>query len=284
MIGMPRIRAVLAGCVAAGALVIEMFEPMVAFGVGLGVMLLVDIPFNAVEKRRMRIANDAHVRNLTQADVQIRHLAHRIEMQAGQLTAALAELERRDSVGAPEARNLIESQRATLAVQAKAMDEAKHLIRVQEEMMARIDQRVADEKSNWEHTIRTLEKVLQAQAEQAKMAQRSIQDEKSQLSKTVAESSREMQKSMAQLLERLATAPRTSNVNVQDSVVMHANQPQDGSFGDLVQLEVKPVRQKRRIVRPRGKKTPKLPPIKLIARPLRASDRDWVEAFNEDLV
>ncbi len=282
---MPRLRAVIAGCITAGALTLQIFDPIIAFGTGLCVMLLVDLPFNAVEKKRLRISHATQVRNLQQANIQIHHLAHRIELQAGQLTGALSELERRDSVGAPEARNLIESQRATLAVQAKAMEEAKLLIRAQEEMMARIDQRVVDEKSNWEHTIRTLEKVLEAQAEQARIAQQSLQDEKSQLSSAVAESSHEMQKSMTQLLERLATEPRTSNVSVQDSVVMQSNQSPEGTgLGELVQLEVKPVPPRKRVVKPRSGRNPNPLPIKLVARPLQVSERDWVEAFNEDLV
>ena len=82
-------------------------------------------------------------------------MMHHLRIQEQELSAAVSELERRDSVGAPEARNLIESQRETLQAQARAMEEAQRLIDAQKQMLAQFEERTDDVNERWNEMIYT---------------------------------------------------------------------------------------------------------------------------------
>ena len=133
------------------------------------------------------------------------------------MTVVVSELERRDSVGAPEARKLIESQRETLRAQARAMEEALRLIEAQKQMLVQFDERTEDVNQRWNEMIHSMQQVLGSQSNEAHQAQRKLADESGRLTEAFAEQSREMQRTMSDLLHRLALEPRTSNVSVQDS-------------------------------------------------------------------
>jgi hypothetical protein len=250
-------------------------DPYLGVTGGVLMLLLFEVPRNSAEKRRLRIIGDSQTLRLQDANAQISRLDYHIQQQSHELQTALSEIERRDSVGAPEARKLIESQRATLQAQSSAMDEAKKLIESQEKMLKQLEIRTEDARGRWEDMVETMERVLRIQAEQADLAQRRLADESGRLTEAFAENSMEMQRTMTELLHRLALEPRTSTVSVKDSVVMGST-PAESK--ETISVVVGPHLKKP------SRKIPRVPVVKLDARPLPTKGEHWVDAFNEDLV
>lgn len=251
-------------------------DPYIGLAAGFLMLMLFEIPRSSAEKRRLRVISDSQVLRLQDASAQISRLDFHIKQQSQELKTALSEIERRDSVGAPEARKLIENQRATLHAQASAMEEAKKLIESQEKMLKQLEIRTEDARGRWEDMVETMERVLRIQAEQADLAQRRMADESGRLTDAFAENSMEMQRTMTALLHRLALEPRTSNVSVKDSVVM-------GSGSSTAAKETISVVVGPHLKQP-SRKIPRVPVVKLKARPLPTKGDHWVDAFNEDLV
>jgi hypothetical protein len=252
-------------------------DPFFGIAAGIGTMLLFEIFENNVEKRRLRHIGESQTLRLQDASMHIQRLDSILQRQSGELSNALHEIERRDSVGAPEARKLIESQRVTLQAQSNAMEEAKKLIGSQEKMLKQLEVNTEDARGRWEDMVETMERVLKIQAEHADVAHRRLADESGRLSDAFAENNREMQRTMTELLQQLALEPRTSNVSVQDSVVMNSNA--HASAEEAVRIVVGPHLKKRS-----SRKTPHIPVVKLKARPLGKKSEQWVDAFNEDLI
>ncbi|MEE2758958.1 MAG: hypothetical protein VYA86_03145 [Candidatus Thermoplasmatota archaeon] len=266
---MSRLVSVLAGLAAGIWLTIILEEPTVGIIIGTYVMLLFELPRNGAEKRRLRHVINGQYLRLKDATSRIGRLDHNLRLQSQELTSAVSELERRDSVGAPEARKLIESQRATLQAQARAMEEAQRLIEAQELMLAQFEERTEDVNQRWDEMILTMQKVLGSQSNEAHQAQQKLADESGRLTEAFAEQSREMQRTMSDLLHRLALEPRTSNVSVSDSVVVN------GSDDPAATIRIPVISE-----RP-SRKIPRIPDLVLQARPInREKDDDWVEAFN----
>ena len=277
MTGMSRLFSIVTGAAIGVWLFLQMAQPIISIGAAMITILLLEIPKSSAEKRQLRLIADSQTLRLQDAVAQIGRLDQHIQRQSQELGSAISEIERRDSVGAPEARKLIESQRATLQAQAKAMDEAKNLIQAQEKMLQQLEQRSEDARIRWEDMGETMERVLNIQAQQAEIAQQRLADESGRLTEAFAENSREMQRTMTDLLHRLALEPRTSNVSVQDSVLMGGNTR--ASTEETVRVVVGP-----HVKRP-SRRTPDVPKVQLKARPLSDKSNDkWVNAFNEDLV
>ena len=117
-----------------------------------------------------------------------------------------------------------------------------------------------------------MQQVLGTQSTEAHQAQRKLADESGRLTEAFAEQSREMQRTMTDLLHRLALEPRTSNVSVQDSVLV-------SGADDISQSITVPVISERP-----SRKTPAIPDLKLKARPINTNnENNWIEAFNADL-
>ena len=270
---MSRLVSILAGLATGIWLTIILQEPTVGVIIGTYVVLLFELPRNGAEKRRLRHVINGQYLRLKDASSRIGKLDHHLRIQGQELTSAVSELERRDSVGAPEARRLIESQRATLQAQARAMEEAQRLIEAQEVMLAQFEERTEDVNRRWDGMIHTMQRVLGNQSTEAHQAQQKLADESGRLTEAFAEQSREMQRTMSDLLHRLALEPRTSNVSVSDSVVVSG--PEDSAAG--IRIPVISERPSRKI--------PKIPDLVLKARAINHENEDhWVEAFNVESV
>ena len=266
---MSRTVSILAGLASGIWLTIILEEPVVGIIIGTYVMLLFELPRNGAEKRKLRHVINGQYLRLKDASSRIGKLDYHLRIQGQELTSAVTELERRDSVGAPEARRLIESQRATLQAQARAMEEAQRLIESQELMLAQFEERTDDVNQRWDQMILTMQKVLGSQSNEAHQAQQKLADESGRLTEAFAEQSREMQRTMSDLLHRLALEPRTSNVSVSDSVVVSGSDPPSAG----IRIPIISNRPSRRI--------PKIPDLVLQARAINPeNDEDWVEAFN----
>jgi len=269
---MSRLVSVLAGLAAGIWLTIILGEPTLGAVVGTYVLLLFELPRSGVEKRRLRHVINGQYLRLKDASSRIGKLDYHLRAKRQELTSAVSELKRRDSVGAPEARKLIESQRETLQAQARAMEEAQRLIESQERMLTQFDERTEDVNRRWDEMIYTMQKVLGSQSSEAHQAQRKLADESGRLTEAFAEQSREMQRTMADLLHQLALEPRTSNVSVQDSVLVSG--PDERGQG--IKMPVISERPSRKV--------PRIPDLYLKARPIISkNDAHWIEAFNADL-
>ena len=270
---MSRLVSLLAGLAAGIWLTIILQEPTVGIIIGTYVVLLFELPRNGAEKRRLRHVINGQYLRLKDAASRIGTLDQHLRLRNQELTSAVSELERRDAVGAPEARRLIESQRATLQAQARAMEEAQRLIESQELMLAQFEERTEDVNRRWDEMIHTMQIVLGSQSNEAHQAQQKLADESGRLTEAFAEQSREMQRTMSDLLHRLALEPRTSNVSVTDSVVVSGSDDPPAS----VRMPIIADRPSKKSAR----KIPNIPDMVLQPRPINAeNDDDWVEAFN----
>ena len=138
-------------------------------------------------------------------------------------------------------------------------------------MLAQFEERTDDVNRRWDGMILTMQKVLGSQSSEAHQAQRKLADESGRLTEAFAEQSREMQRTMSDLLHRLALEPRTSNVSVKDSVVVSGSE-------DMSRSVKLPVISKRP-----SRKPPEIPELLLKARPIISQNEDnWIEAFNAD--
>ena len=273
LIGMSRLVSLLAGLAAGIWLTIILQEPTVGIIIGTYVVLLFELPRNGAEKRRLRYVINGQYLRLKDAASRIGTLDQHLRLRNQELTSAVSELERRDAVGAPEARRLIESQRATLQAQARAMEEAQRLIESQELMLAQFEERTEDVNRRWDEMIHTMQRVLGSQSNEAHQAQQKLADESGRLTEAFAEQSREMQRTMSDLLHRLALEPRTSNVSVTDSVVVSGSDEPPASIRIPIIAE--------RPSRNSSRKIPNIPDLVLQARAINPeNDDDWVEAFN----
>ena len=272
-IGMSRLVSLLAGLAAGIWLTIILQEATVGIIIGTYVVLLFELPRNGAEKRRLRYVINGQYLRLKDAASRIGTLDQHLRLRNQELTSAVSELERRDAVGAPEARRLIESQRATLQAQARAMEEAQRLIESQELMLAQFEERTEDVNRRWDEMIHTMQIVLGSQSNEAHQAQQKLADESGRLTEAFAEQSREMQRTMSDLLHRLALEPRTSNVSVTDSVVVSGSDDPPASIRIPI-IADRPSRKSSR-------KIPNIPDLVLQARAINPeNDDDWVEAFN----
>ncbi|MEE2746946.1 MAG: hypothetical protein VX473_00560 [Candidatus Thermoplasmatota archaeon] len=268
---MSRLVSVLAGLAAGIWLTIIVEEMVIGAIVGSFVVLLFELSRNSLEKRRLRNVINGQYLRLKSTNSQIGRLNEYMQNQNHELTSVRSELERRDSVGAPEARKLIQSQRETLQAQARAMEQAQKLIESQELMLNQFEERTDDVNRRWDEMIHTMQKVLGSQSNQAHQAQRKLADESGRLTEAFAEQSREMQRTMGDLLHRLALEPRTSNVSVQDSVVVSSSENIERSIRTPVISE-----------RP-SRKIPTIPSLNLLNRnKIGKNDENWIEAFNAD--
>ncbi len=271
-IGMSRLVSILAGLAAGIWLTIILEDAAIGAMVGAYVVLLFELPRHGAEKKRLRYVINGQYLRLKDAGSRIVSLDQHIRAQSQELTSAVSELERRDAVGAPEARNLIESQRVTLQAQARAMEEAQRLIESQERMLVQFESRTEDVNLRWDEMMATMQQVLGSQSNEAHQAQRKLADESGRLTEAFAEQSKEMQRTMSDLLHRLALEPRTSNVSVQDSVVVTS-----------VDEEPPKVRTPTISERP-SRKIPKIPDLGLNSRGLFGeNDEHWIEAFNAEV-
>ena len=134
---------------------------------GIVIVFLYDVPHGSRERRRLAGIVDEQGMELAYS----RHQFVALNNQCSQLQTMLSErddrlqntileLERRDAVGAPEARQLIDDQKKTLEAQRKAMKEAQSLIHSQQQMLSGLESQTENGHGRWEETLATLERML----------------------------------------------------------------------------------------------------------------------------
>jgi hypothetical protein len=239
---------------------------IIEFSVAAGLIaaILYDVPHNSQQRRQLsKIASEQAIKiNYGEKQLlafvnQCDQLQVMVHSRDEQLRTALIELERRDSVGAPEARKLIGSQRKALKVQKKSMEEAQQLIRAQQRMLNKLENQTNAGHDRWEETLATLERMLSNQANHNNSTEQQLLDQ-------VAIGNRELQRTLSDLLQQLAMEPRTSNINVQDSVVVKS--------GPEINHQQSP------------NQTP-IPTIQAIpiGQPQRTTEVEWMKSLPKDL-
>jgi uncharacterized protein (DUF885 family) len=263
---MPRLRAIFGGALL-GVWLFNSVGLLIEFSVigGLAASVLYDAPHNSQQRRRLsKIASEQSIRiNYGEKQLlafvnQCDQLQIMVHSRDEQLRTALLELERRDSVGAPEARKLIGSQRKSLKVQKKSMEEAQQLIRAQQRMLSKLESQTNAGHDRWEETLASLERMLSSQASHNNSTEQQLLDQ-------ITNGNRELQKTLTDLLQQLAMEPRTSNVNVQDSVVMKSgpeiNYQQSPSQPDIPTIQAIP-----------------------IGKPQRTTEVEWIKSLPKNLI
>ena len=266
-IGMPRLRAIVGGALLAVWLY-NIIGLEVEFSIAGGIIasILYDAPYNSREKKRFaKLASEQAIR-ISYGEQQFMTLVKQCDQfqvmlhsRDSQLRTALTEIERRDSVGAPEARKLIEEQREALMAQKKSMGEAKQLIRSQQKILDKLENQTNSGYDRWEETLSTLERILATQASHSNTTEQHLLEE-------VTNGNRELQKTVTDLLQQLAMEPRTSHVNVQDSVVMRNGPSEEIQYGQR-------------------RKPPNIPTIEAIpiSKPQRTTEVEWLKTLPADL-
>ena len=264
---MPRVRAIIGGALL-GMWLYNIIGIEIEFSVAGGIIaaILYDAPYNSREKKRFgKLASEQAIR-ITYGEQQLMTLVNQCDQfqvmlhsRDSQLRTALAELERRDSVGAPEARKLIEEQRDALKAQKKSMEEAKQLINSQQKILDKLESQTNSGYDRWEETLATLERILANQANHSNTTEQHLLEE-------VTNGNRELQRTVTDLLQQLAMEPRTSHVNVQDSVVMKNAPSEEMQYNQR-------------------RKPPNIPTIEAIpiGKPQRTTEVEWLKTLPRDL-
>ena len=281
---MPRLRAVLIGCLAILWMIIE-WQVMLEIAICAGVIstLLYDVPHSYRERKRLAgIVDKQEIsiilgeHQLSALNNQCNQFQHILNDRDERLQNTILELERRDAVGAPEARKLIDDQKETLATQKKAMGEAQRLIRSQQRLLNKLESQTESGHGRWEETLATLERMLANQAAHSNDSQQQMLEE-------ITDGNRELQRALTDLLQQLAMEPRSSSVNVQDSVVMGSGVT---SHVDEA-IEQRPSRSRRvpRTRAPRKSRIAELKavPIAQVGEPQRTTEEKWLRSLPEDL-
>jgi len=262
---MPRARAIMGGALL-GLWLYNIIGIEIEFSVASGIIasILYDAPHNSREKKKFaKIATEQAIR-ISYGEQQLMTLVNQcdqlqimVHSRDSQLRTAMLELERRDTVGAPEARKLIEEQRSALKAQKKSMEDAKQLISSQQKILDKLENQTNSGYDRWEETLATLERILATQANHNNSTEQHLLEE-------VTNGNRELQRTVTDLLQQLAMEPRTSHVNVQDSVVMRSAPSEN--------------------VRSRNK-PPKIPTIEAvpIGEPQRTTEVEWLKTLPTDL-
>jgi len=263
---MPRLRALIGGALL-GAWMFNIIGIQIEFAIAGGIItcILYDAPHNSNEKKKFqKLASEQAIRisygeqQLSAYASQCEQLQLMLHNRDHQLHTAITELERRDSVGAPEARKLIESQRRTLKVQKKSMRDAKELIKSQQEMLKKLENQTNQGYNRWEETLSSLERILASQATRSQTTEQHLLEE-------ITNGNRELQRTVTDLLQQLAMEPRTSHVNVQDSIVMKTKNEK------IISKKNKP---------------PEIPLIQAIpiGEPQRTNEVEWLKTLPQDLI
>ena len=137
---MPRTIAIITGFASAYYLWLHWPAPLPTITTGIIMMILVDAPYNASNHRRYKMLSMSQSRTLGRLTNELRDVRNRFDQLDHFAKGMEDELERRDAIGAPEARKLLDEQRRALAIQAGAIKETMTAIDKQSQMLDGITQ------------------------------------------------------------------------------------------------------------------------------------------------
>ncbi|CAI8211695.1 MAG: Uncharacterised protein [Methanobacteriota archaeon] len=225
---MPRTRALLIGIAGAGLLIQEYPRGhYAAVTFGLVLMILVDAPHHASRHRHFRKMSTMQSKDMERLNRQLRTNRRAYIDLEHSAQSMQTELERRDAVGAPEARRLLDEQRRAMSLQSEALREAKRMLsqqhRVMQQNQSLLD-RISTTQDNgverWEQMMTSIERLLDGQARRTETAHARVMADTRRSNDEVTRNNRTIQDFLSEIVTQMARIPREQTIQLNDSVLM----------------------------------------------------------------
>ena len=230
---MPRTIAIIAGFASSYYLWLHWPAPIPTITTGIIVMILVDAPYNASNHRRYKMLSMSQSRTLGRLTNELRDVRNRFDQLDHFAKGMEDELERRDAIGAPEARKLLDEQRRTLAIQAGAIKETMTAIDKQSQMLDGIRQSQNYENERWNQIMGMIDLLLDGQARRTEDSRERVMEDVRRVNREAMENNRSVQEMLRDLLTDLAKLPRHQTISVADSVLVSNSKKESIALPDL---------------------------------------------------
>ncbi|MBI31107.1 MAG: hypothetical protein CMB72_00650 [Euryarchaeota archaeon] len=230
---MPRTIAIIAGFASAYYLWLHWPAPLPTIITGIIMMILVDAPYNASNHRRYKMLSMSQSRTLGRLTNELRDVRNRFDQLDHFAKGMEDELERRDAIGAPEARKLLDEQRRALAIQAGAIKETMTAIDKQSQMLGGIRQSQNYENERWNQIMGMIDLLLDGQARRTENSRERVMEDVRRVNQEAMENNRSVQGMLSDLLTDLAKLPRHQTISVADSVLVSNSNKESITLPDL---------------------------------------------------
>ena len=230
---MPRTIAIIAGFASSYYLWLHWPAPIPTITTGIIMMILVDAPYNASNHRRYKMLSMSQSRTLGRLTNELRDVRNRFDQLDHFAKGMEDELERRDAIGAPEARKLLDEQRRTLAIQAGAIKETMTAIDKQSQMLDGIRQSQNYENERWNQIMGMIDLLLDGQARRTEDSRERVMEDVRRVNREAMENNRSVQEMLRDLLTYLAKLPRHQTISVADSVLVSNSKKESIALPDL---------------------------------------------------
>jgi|MDSV01.3.fsa_nt_gb hypothetical protein len=224
---MPRLIAIILGSFSAYYLWTLWPAPIPTISTWIIVTTLVDAPYNASNHRKFKQLYSERAKNAELLSRELRDIRVQFD-KLNQFSRGLEdELTRRDAIGAPEARKLLDEQRRALAIQESAMKETMKAIDKQNQMMIRnqelldgIRQSQRFETEKWNQMKEMIEVLMDGHARRNENTRAQAMEDARRVNQEVIENNRSVQGMLSDLLSDIARLPRHQTISVADSVMV----------------------------------------------------------------
>ena len=224
---MPRLIAIILGSLSAYYVWILWPAPIPTISTWIIVMILIDAPYNASNHRKFKQLYSERSKNVDFLSRELKEIQIQYD-KLNQFSIGLEdELTRRDAIGAPEARKLLDEQRRALAIQESAMKETMSAIDKQNQMMIRnqelldgIRQSQRFETEKWNQMKEMIEVLMNGQNQRNENTRARVIEESRRVNQEVIENNRSVQGMLSDLLSDIARLPRHQTISVADSVMV----------------------------------------------------------------
>ena len=231
---MPRLIAITLGFFSAYYVWTLWPAPIPTISTWIIVMTLVDAPYNASNHRKFKQLCLERAKNVEELSRQLRDIRIHFEKLNQFSTSLEEELARRDAIGAPEARKLLDEQRRALAIQEGAMKETMRAIDKQNQMMIK-NQELLDgirqsqnyETERWNQMMTMIEVLMDGQARRSENTRAQAMEDARRVNQEVIENNRSVQGMLSNLLSDIARLPRHQTISVADSVMVSDTNKED---------------------------------------------------------
>ncbi|MEC7602201.1 MAG: hypothetical protein VX892_01455 [Candidatus Thermoplasmatota archaeon] len=224
---MPRLIAIILGSFSAYYLWTLWPAPIPTISTWIIVMTLIDAPYNASNHRKFKQLYTERAKNAEHLSRELKEIRVHFD-ELNHFSRGLEdELTRRDAIGAPEARKLLDEQRRALAIQESAMKETMKAIDKQNQMMIR-NQEILDgirqsqrfETEKWNQMKEMIEVLMDGHARRNENTRAQAMEDARRVNQEVIENNRSVQGMLSDLLSDIARLPRHQTISVADSVMV----------------------------------------------------------------
>jgi len=224
---MPRLIAIILGSFSAYYLWTLWPAPIPTISTWIIVTTLVDAPYNSSNHRKFKQLYSERTKNAEHLSRELRDIRVNFDKLNKFSRELEDELTRRDAIGAPEARKLLDEQRRALAIQESAMKETMKAIDKQNQMMIRnqelldgIRQSQRFETEKWNQMKEMIEVLMDGHARRNENTRAQAMEDARRVNQEVFENNRSVQGMLSDLLSDIARLPRHQTISVADSVMV----------------------------------------------------------------